>query len=38
MATVRNGKISRWQEFFDPAPVVRSAAIARTHQRPSAPE
>jgi ketosteroid isomerase-like protein len=28
MATVRNGKITRWQEFFDPAPFVRSAAIA----------
>jgi ketosteroid isomerase-like protein len=30
MATVRNGEITRWQEFFDPAPVIRSAGIAAT--------
>jgi hypothetical protein len=35
MATVRNGEITRWQEFFDPAPVVRAAAIARAIHRPA---
>jgi ketosteroid isomerase-like protein len=29
MVTVDQGKITRWQEFFDPAPVVHAAAVAK---------
>jgi hypothetical protein len=38
MVTVRDDKITRWQEFFDPAPVVRAASIAQAIHRPATVE
>lgn len=35
LVTVRDGKIQRWIEFFNPAPVERALAALQAAQRPS---